>query len=324
MSKEIKTVFESLDMEMKEFREHLSTLMNSDFKYVNNILKYLFNKRGKQIRPLFVILASGICNNINEKTYKAAALIELLHTATLVHDDVVDDAYYRRERFTINALWKNKAAVLLGDYLLAKGLLTALDNNYIELLKMVSDTTKKMSEGELLQIQTAKKGNINEEIYFKIIEYKTASLFSVCFKGGAFIADADEKTQDIMSKIGLYAGMAFQIKDDLMDIDPQYSEKSNFVDLKEQKITLPVIHALNNSSFPEKQRMYFLLKNFKKNKSKSSEIIKWLCKKNSIEYSHKIMNDFKLKSIGLLNQLPKNKYRDLTEQTINFLTERNK
>jgi octaprenyl-diphosphate synthase len=297
MSKEIKTVFESLHLEMEEFRRQLNSLMNSDFKYVNDILKYLFNKRGKQIRPIFVILSSGICNNINEKTYKAAALIELLHTATLVHDDIVDDADYRRGQFTINALWKNKAAVLLGDYLLAKGLLTALDNNYIELLKLVADATRKMSEGELLQIQTAKKRNITEDTYFKIIEYKTASLFSVCFKGGAFISGADNKTQEIMSQIGLYAGMAFQIKDDIIDLEPQNSEKPSFIDLKEQKITLPVIHALNNSSLIERQRMYLLIKKFKKNKNKSDEIINWLSEKNSIEYTNNVMLDYKSKSI---------------------------
>jgi len=323
MTNNIQQVFSSVESEMKQFRTEFDKLVRSDVKMLQLILKYLFQKRGKQIRPLFVILSAGISGNINESTYRAAALIELLHTATLVHDDIVDEAEQRRGMFTVNALWKNKVAVLLGDYLLAKGLLTALDYDYFQLLKFVAEATRKMSEGELWQIQKARKIKPDEESYFKIIEYKTAVLFAVSFQCGGFTAGADKQTIEVLYQAGLNAGMAFQIKDDLLDFKPQQTGKNAYADLKEQKLTLPVIHALNNSTFSESIQYRKLLKQIRKKQKTPEKVILWLKEKGSIEYATEIMNQYSQKAILLLKSLPQNTFNGLAVQTINFITERN-
>lgn len=308
---------------MLQFRKEFDSLVSSDVKFLKLILKYLFKKRGKQIRPLFVILSAGMCGNIKTETYRAAALIELLHTATLVHDDVVDEADYRRGMFTVNALWKNKAAVLLGDYLLATGLLTALDNDYFQLLKYVAEATRKMSEGELWQIQKARKVKPDEDSYYKIIEYKTAVLFAVSFQCGAFTSGADETTMETCYKIGLNAGIAFQIKDDILDFSPHSTGKNAFTDLKEQKLTLPVIHALNNSSPTEAVKYKRLIRQIRKKQNTPDSIVRWLNEKGSLEYTSLKMDEYRNYAISMLHNLPSNKYRDLIEQTINFLSARN-
>ncbi len=319
----INSVFTTVEAEMLQFRKEFDKLISTDVKFLKLILKYLFKKRGKQIRPLFVILSAGLCGDIQQKTYRAAALIELLHTATLVHDDVVDEADYRRGMFTVNALWKNKAAVLLGDYLLATGLLTALDNDYFQLLKYVAQATRKMSEGELWQIQKARKMKPDENSYYQIIEYKTAVLFAVSFQCGAYTAGADDKTMDILYQVGLNSGIAFQIKDDILDFSPGDTGKKAYTDLKEQKLTLPVIHALNNSSSAEAMKYRRIIRQIRKKNRTTESVLKWLHDKGSIEYASQKMEEYRQNSISLLHTLPPDKYRDLIEQTINYLTIRN-
>jgi len=323
MRNDIQEVFGSVDHEMQQFRKEFDALVSSDVKMLQLILRYLFKKRGKQLRPLFVILSARMCGNVNEMTYRAAALIELLHTATLVHDDVVDEADHRRGMFTVNALWKNKAAVLLGDYLLATGLLSALDNDYFQLLKYVANATRKMSEGELWQIQKARKLKPDEETYYKIIEYKTAVLFAVSFQCGAYSAGADDKTMDAMYQVGLNAGLAFQIKDDILDFMPQQTGKSAYTDLKEQKLTLPVIHALNNSGFAEGVKYKNQLKQVRKKKRQPIEIVKWLEEKGSLEYAQQKVNYFTQKALDILKDLPQGIDNLMIEKTINSLTSRN-
>lgn len=322
MNKTIKEIFAFVEPEMKQFREEFDKLTTSDVKLMRQILKYLFKHKGKQIRPLYVILSSGLCGGINETTYKAAALIELLHTATLVHDDVVDEAEKRRGFFTINSLWKNKAAVLVGDYLLAKGLLIALDNNYFDMLKIVSEATRQMSEGEILQMQKSRKWEIDEKVYYEIISKKTASLFAVCFQLGGLANNADAETLKKLNEIGINIGIAFQIKDDLLDFE-ENNNKNAFADLKEQKLTLPLIHALSNSDYFEKLKFTIKIKRFKKQTHKSKEIVEWLKSKNSLAYSENEMNKFAIKAIDLINEFPENEYRESIKNTINFILNRN-
>lgn len=322
MSNTINEIFASVAPEMKKFRDEFNELTTSDIKLMDKILKYLFKHQGKQIRPLYVILTSGMCGEINETSYKAAALIELLHTATLVHDDVVDEAEKRRGFFTINSLWKNKAAVLVGDYLLAKGLLIALDNNYFEMLKIVSEATRQMSEGEILQMQKSRKWEIDEKIYYEIITKKTASLFAVCFQLGGLANNADADTLKKLHEIGINIGIAFQIKDDLLDFE-ENKNKNAFADLKEQKLTLPLIHALNNSNSFEKLKFSIKIKKFKKQTHKSKEIVNWLKSKNSLNYTENEMKKFAIKAKELLNEFPETQYRENIKHTINFILNRN-
>jgi len=322
MNKTINEIFAFVEPEMKQFRVEFDKLTTSDVKLMSQILKYLFKQKGKQIRPLYVILSSGMCGEINEISYKAAALIELLHTATLVHDDVVDEAEKRRGFFTINSLWKNKAAVLVGDYLLAKGLLIALDNNYFEMLKIVSVATRQMSEGEILQMQKSRKWEIDETVYYEIISKKTASLFAVCFQLGGLANNADTETLKKLYDIGINIGIAFQIKDDLLDFE-ENTNKNAFADLKEQKLTLPLIHALNNSNSFEKLKFSIKIKKFKKQTHKSKEIVDWLKSKNSLNYAEKEMSKFAIKAIEIINEFPENQYRESIKNTINFILNRN-
>lgn len=323
MAKEIQSVFDSLEPEMLQFREEFDKLIRTDVNLLHLILKYLFRKRGKQIRPLFVLLSAGMCGNINESSFRAAALIELLHTATLVHDDVVDEADHRRGMFSVNALWKNKAAVLVGDYLLATGLLTALDHDYFQLLKYVAQATRKMSEGEIWQIQKARKIKPDEDDYYKIIEYKTAVLFAVSFQCGAFTAGADQKTMEALYNTGLNAGIAFQIRDDILDFSVKGTGKSAFTDLKEQKLTLPVIHALNNSTLSEAFIYKTRIKQIRKKQRQPESVLHWLNQKGSLEYAADKMTEFRDRALQNLHSLQQNTYRDKIEQTIYFLTERN-
>ncbi len=322
MHNDIESVFSSVGFEIQKFRNEFSKLMRTDVKILHYILKYLFAKKGKQIRPLFMILASGMCGKITDETYKGAALIELLHTATLIHDDIVDGSNYRRGMFTVNALWKNKIAVLTGDYLLAAGLHCALNNDYFQTLKYVTTAALKISEGELLQLQNARKIKPDEETYYKIIENKTAVLFAVSFQCGGYTAETDENTMNNLYRAGLNVGMAFQIKDDILDFIPANTGKKAFIDVKEQKLTLPVIHALNNSTFPEVIKYRKMLKKIKKTKSVPANFINWINNKGSLEYSTNIMNEYKNKAIDILDSFADNKYKDLIKKTINYVTTR--
>ncbi|NBW03676.1 MAG: polyprenyl synthetase family protein, partial [Cytophagia bacterium] len=261
MSYSINSIQAPIAEPMKEFEGKFRQFMKSKVMLLDTIMNYIVQRKGKQIRPMFVFLTAGCVGTISEKTYRGAALIELLHTATLVHDDVVDDSNYRRGFFSINAIWKNKIAVLVGDYLLSKGLLLSVENKDFDLLTSVSTAVREMSEGELLQIEKARKLDITEEVYFDIITKKTATLISACCAVGVQSTDADEKYAEIARNFGEKVGIAFQIKDDLFDYGDAEIGKPLGIDIKEKKMTLPLIYALNNCTWLEKRKIINIVKN---------------------------------------------------------------
>lgn len=299
--------------------------MKSDVALLNIISNYILKRKGKQIRPLFVFLSAKTCGGITESSYNAAALIELLHTATLVHDDVVDGALKRRGFFSVNALWKNKIAVLIGDYLLSRGLLLAVDGNEFQLLRIVSNAVREMSEGELLQIEKARKLDVDEEIYFEIIRKKTAVLIASCCACGAVSAGADEETIKKMRDFGEKTGIAFQLKDDLFDYGSSSAiGKPTGIDIKEKKMTLPLIYSLNNSSWLEKRKIIGIVKNHSKNKKKVQEVINYVLNSGGIEYATEKMKQYQKDALQILNSLPENDYRKKLEELVNFTVERKK
>ena len=277
------------------------------------------------MRPMFVFLSAGMHGEINESTYTAASLIELLHTATLVHDDVVDDSNERRGFFSINALWKNKAAALVGDFLLSKGLLLALDHDEFQLLKIVSEATREMSEGELLQIEKARKLDISEEIYFEIIRKKTASLIASCCASGTHSVDADIETVQQMRLFGEKVGIAFQIKDDLFDYEvSNKTGKPNGIDIKEQKMTLPLIYLLNNSSWAEKRKIINIVKNHNNNPEKVKFVIDKVNQSGGIEYTKEKMKLYHQEAKDILQKFPESEYKTALLQLVDFTIERKK
>jgi len=308
-----------------EFEKSFRSSIKSSVPLLDNITRYIIRRKGKQMRPMFVFFTADICGDINETTYRAASLIELLHTATLVHDDVVDDSHERRGFFSINALWKNKIAVLVGDYLLSKGLLLSLDNNDFKLLRIVTDAVKEMSEGELLQIEKARKLDVKENIYFEIIRKKTASLIASCCASGAASSGADDNTINKMHLIGENIGIAFQIKDDLFDYEKgRATGKPNGIDIKEQKMTLPLISMLSNSSYSEKRKIINIIKNHNNNPAKVSEVINKVNNSGGINYAKEKMMEFRNKALDLLAEFPESSSRKSLEQLIIYTTERNK
>lgn len=319
----IEDIRKPVQQEMTLFEERFRLSMKSKVPLLDKITNYILKRKGKQMRPLFVMLSADLCGGITESTYKAAALIELLHTATLVHDDVVDDSNERRGLFSINALWKNKVAVLVGDYLLAKGLLLALDNEEFQLLKIVSTATREMSEGELLQIEKARHLDIEESVYLEIIRKKTASLISSCCAAGAHSAGVDQSIVTKMAEIGQLVGMAFQIKDDIFDFKGSKKVgKPNGVDIKEQKMTLPLIYLLKKSSYLEKRHIIHIVKNHNLNPAKVSEVIKLVNDSGGIEYAEKIMFQYRSQALGLLKDFPDKPSRRSLENLITYSTER--
>ena len=307
------------------FEKRFRTAMKSSVPLLDKITHYIVKRKGKQMRPLFVFLSASICGGIKEPTYRAASLIELLHTATLVHDDVVDDSNLRRGFFSINALWKNKIAVLVGDYLLSRGLLFSLENDDFELLKIVSNAVREMSEGELLQIEKARKLDIREEIYFEIIRKKTASLIASCCACGASSSGSDAETTEKMRLFGEYIGIAFQLKDDLFDYDSaNNSGKPHALDIKEQKMTLPLIFLMNQSTVMEKRWIVNTVKNHSTDPKRIALLIEKVVQKGGITYSKEKMLEYRQKAIDILNTFPESKYRTSLEQLVIFTTERNK
>jgi octaprenyl-diphosphate synthase len=312
-----------IDGHMQTFEKRFRASMKSKVPLLDTITRYIVKRKGKQMRPMFVFFSAGIAGQITESTYRAASLIELLHTATLIHDDVVDDSNVRRGFFSINALWKNKIAVLVGDYLLSRGLLLALDSNEFDLLKIVSNATREMSEGELLQIEKARRLDIKEDIYFEIIRKKTASLIASCCAAGAHSAGADPETVKKMHQIGEYVGIAFQIKDDLFDYqDNKRVGKPNGIDIKEQKMTLPLIYMLNNSSFWEKRRIINTIKNHYDNQDKVNQLMEEVNNSGGIEYAVKKMTEYRDQAIALLAEMPDRPARESLKQLIHFTIER--
>ncbi|MFA6084190.1 polyprenyl synthetase family protein [Mucilaginibacter sp.] len=306
------------------FEEKFKTSMQSSVPLLDRITHYIVKRKGKQIRPMFVFFSASICGGINESTHRGAALVELLHTATLVHDDVVDNSYQRRGFFSINALWKNKIAVLVGDYLLSKGLLLSIDNGDFKLLKIVSEAVKQMSEGELLQIEKVRRMDISEAVYYEVIRQKTASLIASCCACGAASAGADEETIEKMRLFGEKIGIAFQIKDDMFDFGTDDVGKPLGIDIKEKKVTLPLIYALNNSESSEKKRMINMVKNHNDDPQKITEIINFVKEKGGLQYSDTQMKTYTDAAFEILNTFPAGEARTGLEQLVRFTTERNK
>jgi len=312
--------------EMKNFEPFFRSSMHTNVPLLNIIMNYLLRRKGKQMRPMFVFLtAKMLKNEVDESTYTAASLIELLHTATLIHDDVVDEAYERRGFFSINALWKSKVSVLIGDYLLSKGLLLAVEQNEYELLKIVSVAVREMSEGELLQIQKSRKLNLTEEVYYDIIRKKTAALIAACTACGAKSSGADEQLVEKMWQFGEYAGMAFQIKDDLLDYQNNGNiGKPSGNDIKEKKLTLPIIFALEQSSLVEKKKILSLVKRHNKNKQKVREVIDFVIAKGGLDYAAQRMNEYKKKALDLLQDMPDNEAKSALKELVNYVVNRKK
>jgi len=312
-----------IEPEMKEFELKFKTSMQSKAPLLDRITHYIIKRKGKQLRPMFVFLSAKATGDVNESTYTAAALIELLHTATLVHDDVVDEADERRGFFSVNALWKNKVAVLVGDFLLSKGLMMAVDNNEFELLHTVSDAVKEMSEGELLQMEKTRLLNFDEEVYFEIIRQKTAALISACCRSGAQSTKSSEEHIRLMTEFGEKVGMAFQIKDDLFDYGAGKDiGKPTGIDIQERKTTLPLIYALNRASNSDRKRIVNIVKNHNTNSIKVKEVIQFVSASGGIEYATQKMHDYARQSLELLSQLPETEARKSLETLVNYTIER--
>lgn len=320
----IKQIKEPVEKEMLLFEDKFKSSMKSSVPLLDKITHYIIKRKGKQLRPLFVFLSARACGNINETTYTAASLIELLHTATLVHDDVVDEAYERRGFFSINYLWKNKIAVLVGDYLLSRGLLLSVDNNQFQLLKIVSEAVKEMSEGELLQIEKARRLDIDENVYFDIIRKKTASLIAACCASGAASSAKEEKTISLMRNFGEKTGIAFQIKDDLFDYENDHTiiGKPTGIDIKERKMTLPLIYALNNAPYLKKRNIINIIKNHNTETKKVAEVLQFVHQSGGIEYAKTKMDAYRVEALALLHQIPDSAAKNSLEQLVWFTINR--
>src|SRR5476649_729402 len=286
------------------FEERFKTSMYSSVPLLDRITHYIVKRKGKQIRPMFVFFSASICGGINEATHRGAALVELLHTATLVHDDVVDNSYQRRGFFSINALWKNKIAVLVGDFLLSKGLLLSIENGDFNLLRIVSEAVKQMSEGELLQIEKVRRMDIDEPVYYDVIRQKTASLIASCCACGAASSGADKETIEKMRLFGEKIGIAFQIKDDMFDFGTDDVGKPLGIDIKEKKITLPLIYSLNNCDTADKKRMINLVKNHNDDAEKIGQIISFVQENGGLQYAETQMKKYQDEAFEILNTFP--------------------
>ncbi|TBN02682.1 polyprenyl synthetase family protein [Hyunsoonleella flava] len=312
--------------EMELFEQKFQLSMSSKVALLNRITHYIVNRKGKQMRPMFVFLVAKMVSDgeVSERTYRGASVIELIHTATLVHDDVVDDSNRRRGFFSVNALWKNKIAVLIGDYLLSKGLLLSIDNNDFDLLKIISIAVREMSEGELLQIEKARKLDITEEVYYEIIRQKTATLIAACCSLGAASVKPDSQHVDVMRKFGELIGMAFQIKDDLFDYGETQIGKPTGIDIKEQKMTLPLIYALNNANKKDKKWLINSIKNHNKNTKRVKEVIDFVKDNGGLDYAISKMKAFQEEALQLLRNYPDSEYRDSLELMVNYVIDRKK
>lgn len=311
---------------MELFEQKFRDSMSSKVALFNRITYYIVNRKGKQMRPMFVFLTAKMLNGgkIEERTYTGASIIELIHTASLVHDDVVDDSNKRRGFFSINALWKNKIAVLVGDYLFSKGLLVALEKEDYDLLQIISNSVKEMSEGELLQIDKARRLDITEEVYYDIIRQKTATLIAACCSMGAASVKPDSEEIAIFRKFGQLCGMAFQIKDDLFDYGSEQIGKPTGIDIKEQKMTLPLIYALNNSTKDKKKWLINSIKNHNKNKKRVKEVIAYVKDKGGLEYAVTKMLEFKDEALALLDSYEDSEYKAALKLMVNYVVERKK
>ncbi|BDD09044.1 polyprenyl synthetase [Fulvitalea axinellae] len=310
--------------EMALFEEKFRSSVSSKVLLLDKIMGYIVKRKGKQMRPMFVFLSAGVAGGVVEATHRGAALIELLHTATLVHDDVVDEAEYRRGFFSINALWKNKVAVLVGDYLLSRGLLLAVENEEFDLLKIVSTAVREMSEGELLQIEKARKLDITEDVYYEVIRQKTASLIASCCAAGASSAGSGPEDVEKMRLFGEKVGMAFQIKDDLFDYGTQEVGKPLGIDIKEKKMTLPLIYALRQASWTERKKIVFQIKNFSEKPKVVKEVIDFVKNSGGMEYAQKKMEEYYDEALEILGSFPDSEYKESLANLVKYTILRNK
>lgn len=324
MKADLKQIQSPIESEMVQFELKFRDYMKSKVKLLDHITNYIVKRKGKQMRPMFVFLTAGVCGGINDSTHRGAALIELLHTATLVHDDVVDDANYRRGFFSINALWKNKIAVLVGDYLLSRGLLLSVDNGDFHLLKIVSNAVKEMSEGELLQISKARKLDITEDVYYTIIRQKTASLIASCCAVGASSTLSSPELIAKMREFGEKVGMAFQIKDDLFDYGADEIGKPVGIDIKEKKMTLPLIFALQNADWLEKKRIIHMIRNRSEEKKAVNEVIGFVKKSGGLEYAETVMNRYYQEALDILKSFPESIYKTSLADLVSYTIDRKK
>jgi octaprenyl-diphosphate synthase len=325
VSKAVEEIKQPVSAHMEAFEDKFKEAMKSSVPLLDKITTYIVKRKGKQIRPMFVFLSAQVSGEINDKTHRAAALIELLHTATLVHDDVVDDSNERRGFFSVNALWKNKIAVLIGDFLLSKGLLLSLDNNDFELLKIVSTAVREMSEGELLQIEKARRLDISEEVYFDIITKKTAALIAACCAAGTASVSDDAKAIATAKEFGTLTGIAFQIKDDLFDFGSgEDIGKPTGIDIKEKKMTLPLIYALNHSTWMEKRKIINIIKNHNEESEEVKKVIDFVIAKGGIAYANTVMNDYRDRALKVLGGLPENPARESLRRLLIYAIERKK
>lgn len=315
-----------VENEMELFEKKFTQSMSSQVALLNRITHFIVNRKGKQMRPMFVFLVAKMVSEgtVNERTYRGASVIELIHTATLVHDDVVDDSNRRRGFFSINALWKNKIAVLVGDYLLSKGLLLSIDNNDFDLLKIISVAVREMSEGELLQIEKARRLDITEEVYYEIIRQKTATLIAACCSLGAASVKPESEEVEKMRHFGELIGMAFQIKDDLFDYGQEKIGKPTGIDIKEQKMTLPLIYVLNQVSAKEKAWLVNSVKNHNKDRKRVNEVISFVKAHGGLDYAVSKMKAFQKEALALLDEYPKSPYKDSLILMVNYVIERKK
>jgi len=316
---------EPISKEMEIFENKFSKLMLSDVPLLNRITHYIIKRKGKQMRPMLIFLCSKLLSsgNVNEKVYRGASVIELIHTATLIHDDVVDESNKRRGFFSINAIWKNKIAVLVGDFLLSKGMLLCIDNKDYDILDVISESVKQMSEGELLQIEKAKKLDIDEETYFEIIKKKTASLISSCCKIAAVSVNSPSSEIKKIAKIGMHIGIAFQIKDDLFDYGKKTIGKPRGIDIKQKKITLPLIYTLNNVNKSEKRWLIKSLKKNKKSRALINQIISLVKERGGLDYAIQIMNKYHKLSLDDLETFKDSSYKDSLKKMVNYVINRN-
>ncbi|WP_424004427.1 polyprenyl synthetase family protein [Maribacter sp. IgM3_T14_3] len=315
---------EPVYQEMELFESKFRDSMTSKVALLNRITHYIVNRKGKQMRPMFVFLTAKLLNDgeVNERTYRGASVIELIHTATLVHDDVVDESNKRRGFFSINALWKNKIAVLVGDYLLSKGLLLSIDNGDFDLLKIISVAVREMSEGELLQIEKARRLDITEGVYYDIIRQKTATLIAACCSLGACSVKPDSTDVETFRKFGELCGMAFQIKDDLFDYGTKQIGKPTGIDIKEQKMTLPLIYALNHCTKKEKSWVINSVKNHNKDKKRVKEVIGFVKDKGGLDYAVSKMLQYRDEALELLSTYPDSEYKSALKLMVNYVVDR--
>lgn len=323
MANIVEEIKQPINEEMKLFEQKFYESMQSKVPLLDKVTRFIVTTKGKQMRPMFVFLCAKLVGEVNEKTYRGASMIELIHTATLVHDDVVDESFKRRNFFSINALWKNKIAVLVGDYLLSKSVLLSTDHKDYDLLAVISRTIREMSEGELLQLEKARKLDITEDVYYEIIRQKTATLIAACCEIGVLSNNAEEKLAKRMQDFGTYTGMAFQIKDDLFDyLSSNVIGKPVGIDIKEQKMTLPLIHTLKIAS--EKDRKYYLntIKRYNNDQKRVKELIAFVKDSGGLDYAIRVMTDFQQKAKDLLNEFPDSEAKKSLHSMLDYVIER--